>query len=232
MARYDDCTTSRSRGCGKRLPRPFNAVLGNLLKNEVEVMKRILFYYSVTLIMLTLISCSVSVGRQFNYTNRSQLLTGTTTKDEAHQLLGEPSEKKFSSNKDGNFETWYYKYIHGSPRPVNLRGLMLEFRNGLLNGYSYMSSYADDSTDFNDENSSKIKIGVSSQHDVDIIMGTPSGKFLCPSAYIEKCKSGVEAWTWQYINSSTMKIKTAKITFSESKIVSDVTFNVVVGPTN
>ena len=175
--------------------------------------------------MLSVMGCA-TVGKEFNYSARTQLLLGKTPIDEAKQLFGEPKSKKLESVKDHQFEQLTYSYaIATSGTNVRMRHLTIEFRDKVLSGMQYISTYEEDTTAFDTDKSSQIKRGISNKHDVENIMGTSSGKFMCPSALGgKKCDHGTEGWIWSYIYRESNKAKKdiLIVTFNEDEVVTDV----------
>jgi len=193
-------------------------------------MKKFYLLHCVAIIILLAVTGCASAGRNFNYSlTRNQLLIGKTTRDEALQIMGEPSGKTSKTADDGQFDslTYTYAYATGGGSTVDIRALALKFRNGVLTGKDYISSFSDDTTDFDPERKSQIKRGISTKRDVELILGSPTGTELCPSydgIYEKKCKLGVEIWSWQYMRtiSRMRRYKNLFITFNDDGVVSDV----------
>jgi hypothetical protein len=115
--------------------------------------------------------------KKFNYQAREQLNLGSTTVLETVPLIGEPTGAKAIQYEDINFSQLEYAYLETDATGiVSVRHLFLEFKENILNGYYYTSSFSDDATDFDLEKSKEIEIGTSTKENVLNILGEPSGK--------------------------------------------------------
>ena len=163
------------------------------------------------------VACA-SVGRKFDYGNRTKLTLGQTTKAQATELLGKPQKSASLSNPDGTFEHIRYQYAYGDLGGAAARVLVLEFRAGLLNAYSYASGFEEDSTEFDFEASAKIKTRKSKKTEVLKLLGEPTGKARCPSYlgdYAGKFTGSTEIWLWAY----TSKTKGLRVNSAKSMTV-------------
>jgi hypothetical protein len=143
--------------------------------------------------MRKIVCCVLLVGL-------NQFTLQKTSKEDAVKLLGQPGETATTLNADGQFETYVYSYTNrwmGNPKT---RVLQLEFREGVLNGYNYMSNFNTDPTSFDFTAYSRISAQTSTKADVEVVMGTPSGRLLCPSQMIEisGCEGVSEVWVWTF----------------------------------
>jgi hypothetical protein len=193
-------------------------------------MKRALRFMATVLVILVAVGCA-SVGKNFNYKNRSELRLGVTNRAEAEQLVGKPLKSASISNNDGNFEVLKYVYAHGNLGGAAARAMFLEFRNGILNALTYNSGFAEDSTAFDIGSALQVKRGISSKADVLSIMGEPSGKAHCPSTlgdFKDMCSDCVEVWAWIYtkksegLDTSTIKSRTVKVAFDDKGVATDI----------
>lgn len=186
--------------------------------------------WAVLLALGACVACA-SVGRKFNYGNRSKLTIGKTTRAEALELLGKPSKSSSLSNKDGDFEHLQYMYGHGNLGGAAARVLFLEFRAGHLNAYSYASGFEEDSTEFDYDASAKIQAGTSRKQAVLNLLGEPTGKARCPSYlgdYRDKFKGATEIWLWAYtsrtkgLNAKSMNSMNVFVSFDAQGVARDV----------
>jgi hypothetical protein len=157
--------------------------------------------------MILLVACSfglfcscASLGPDF-HPNPSALKLGQLKNSEYIQLFGEPNEKQNKTTIDGKYEIVNYEYIKNSLGMVSSRVLILEFKNGILNGYEFVSSFDEDKTKVNFQSADRLRAGINklSQSDVIAALGEPNGKALCPSTlsdYKDRCAKGAEIWGW------------------------------------
>ena len=102
------------------------------------------------------------------------------------------------------------------------RKLYLEFKDGILNGYHYMSGFKNDKTEFDPAKINKIKINQSTQSDVLTLLNEPTGKAICPTTLVkleEKCESGSEVWSWHKVNKD--KYSLLFIVFNQKLVVTN-----------
>jgi hypothetical protein len=84
----------------------------------------------------------------------------------------------------------------------------LEFKDGLLNGYLYWSSFAEDKTHAHLSNINKLRIRESTKNDAMLLLGKPHGKFLCPTTFAHvkvKCDKASEIWFWNELRTDNMR---------------------------
>jgi outer membrane protein assembly factor BamE (lipoprotein component of BamABCDE complex) len=191
--------------------------------------------YSVRWVVLlalgTCVACA-SVGRKFDFENRTRLALGHTTKAQAIELLGEPRNKASLSNQDGNFEHFQYLYSYGDLGGAAARVLFLEFKAGVLNAYSYASGFEEDSTEFDYDASAKVTAGKSKKQEVLKLLGEPTGKARCPSYqgdYVGKFKGATDIWLWAHTSKSkgldkeSIKSMNVFVSFDVRGVARDIT---------
>lgn len=195
-------------------------------------MKKINSIIVFTLVTILIISCA-SAGKMFNYQNRTQLVVGETTLNQAIQYIGKPDSQETKSNKDGDFTIIKYSYAYAKQSGVSVRLLWMEFKNDTLNAKIFNSGFKEDNTDFNYDSYKKIKVNESTKQDVLTIIGEPTGIANCPSSLLDfstKCASATNVWFWLYTSKSiglnnvtqTMKTKSLKISFDKNGVVTDI----------
>jgi len=140
------------------------------------------------------------VGQQFDQTKVPGLEIGKMHDTDYRGVFGEPQNVTRESGNDGAFETATYTYAHANLSSARARQLILEFRNGVLNGFNYVSSFDEDRTSANGAAAASIQRTVSTKDDVLRLMGPPSGKARTPThmeGFVRADKPGVfEIWAW------------------------------------
>lgn len=130
-------------------------------------------------------------------------------------------------NTDGRFETYVYSYSNCLMGQPEERLLRLEFRDGVLNGHDYKSSFKSDRTAYDFAAEGGIRAHSSTKADVEAAMGSPSGIFLCLSQMMEAADyEGVsEAWAWTSYSwqKGLKQIEQVIVSFDESGVVLKVT---------
>jgi hypothetical protein len=193
-------------------------------------MKTLLCYCLASITALGAMGCA-SVGKEFNYAKRSDLVIGKTTMKDAEQMFGSPFKSSTVSNADGEFQVMRYSYAYADITGAKARTLTLEFRNNLLNASIYNSGFSEDSTEFKTEVLPQVNRGSSNKVDVLRIMGEPTGKARCPSSFSDFksiCENSTEVWIWVYtqkskgLDTKTIKSRFIKVAFNANDVVSNI----------
>ena len=141
-----------------------------------------------------------NVGTNFDPTKARNLDLGSMHDTEFRAAFGDPRTDIKQSSNDGSFEEVTYMYAHADLSNAQARQLNLEFRDGLLNAFNYLSSFDEDKTTADTQKMESIKKGVSTKADVLAILGPPGGKVKSPTQmtdFVKYDKPGVaEMWCW------------------------------------
>lgn len=145
-----------------------------------------------------------TVGQQFNQAKVGGLELGATTEAQARVDFGDPPTVSTETADQGAFVSLAYTYAHADLSNAQVRSLALEFRNGVLNGYAYVSSFDEDKTDADIHKALTIQCGSTTQPQVLQILGQPSCKARAPTRMegVDKAvRPGVvEVWGWGGVN--------------------------------
>jgi outer membrane protein assembly factor BamE (lipoprotein component of BamABCDE complex) len=177
------------------------------------------------LCFLSLLSGCASVGTNFPSKNIHEIRIGVS-KSSVIELLGQPHEKSVVLREGVELEAFEYLYATASSvaftRP-KVRSFSVEFLNESVNGYSFISSFSEDNTDFDIEGRKKLQIGESTKEDVRNALGEPSGMALLPTRIASECgidkapDTAREMWKYAYVLSK--KTKGNRAVESHTKIV-------------
>jgi hypothetical protein len=174
-----------------------------VLFSEGEDMNRIVFAPTLAalgLISLLLAGGCASVGQEFDTSKIPSLQIGQLHDTDYRALFGEPTNVTKDTGNDGSFETASYTYAHADLSSARARQLVLEFRNGVLNGFNYVSSFDEDKTSANTAAAAQIVRVASNKSDVLRLLGQPCGKARTPTemeGFVKASKPGVyEIWCW------------------------------------
>ena len=153
-----------------------------------------------SLLLLVVLICAgcATAGKKFNYEGVPSLEIGGLTTGDYQATFGPPSGTESSKSADGAFLRASYAYAAGNVSTTAVRVLALEFKDGRLNAWIYVSGFEEDATSTNFEALNQIATGRSSKNDVLMALGRPNGKARCPSTlvdYKDRCKSE-EVWVW------------------------------------
>lgn len=177
-----------------------------------------------------LILCTGCAGKDFVRPSENSLGLGKTTLHEIQQRFGEPRHEGSGVENEKTIRTFAYSYAGGAGGLVGgvipARAMIYSFCNDILIGYQFVSSFSEDSTDFNDAKINQIEKGRTREDEVIDLIGKPSGRFIYPIAD----KDGM---TLGYVYSETrgptpnMKFyrKNMKINLNQDGIVTDLKFS-------
>lgn len=154
---------------------------------------------------LVLLVGACSAGRNFNMPTDGTLQLGVTTPQEAVTMLGEPMSKSSATvgnveaataptsvfaevRAPGSYDNFVYVYIDTTGQQLigqlagvrQARILRMTFWNGKLASYVALSSFQNDSTNFDDSKISQIERNKTRGTDVRLLLGPPSGDAIYP----------------------------------------------------
>ena len=152
------------------------------------------------ILLVCLQSGCASLGRDFKYQNTTSLKLGQTSSSDYQEMFGKPLAVKLKDTSDGKFELVRYLYAYAGMGTARTRVLDLEFRDGVLNSYNYLSSFDKDKTVVNADQLKQIQRGVSRKNEVLQFLGKPHGMARCPSQHADfkdRCnRESEEIWVW------------------------------------
>jgi hypothetical protein len=159
-------------------------------------------------ILLLLNGCA-TVGRSFHYENIPQLEIGKFQLQDCQSVFGDANKVSKEINKSGQIDVKQYLYASANLGTAKARVLVLEFLNGKLNAYNFVSSFDEDRTLVDTDKLSQVTLEKSKSSDVLKILGKPNGIGRCPSIlqdYKDRCRESnvTEVWIW----SSSRKVVT------------------------
>jgi hypothetical protein len=150
------------------------------------------------LCLVTLCACATAPKHR-SYRKTDGLTIGKTTPAECREMFGQPRETRDETSAGGAFEI--LRYVESADRNAhgNARTLVVEFKDGVLNGFTSASSFAEDRSTFSVTNVAKIKFAKSTKQEVEKLLGTPDGRVRCPTKLFRDRDSesdGLEAWIY------------------------------------
>jgi hypothetical protein len=151
-------------------------------------------------ILCAVLLCSCATApKHHSYRDTGGLTIGKTTPAECRELFGQPRETRDETSAGGSFEIFRYVELADRNAQGNARTLVVEFKNGVLNGFASASSFAEDRSTFPVTNVAKIKFAKSTKAEVEQLLGKPDGKVRCPTKLFRDRDSetdGLEAWIY------------------------------------
>ena len=115
------------------------------------------------------------------------LVLGETRLAAVIDQFGTPSRRKTLTIRQCRIDSLVYSYMDPdarahAARAESVRGLYLYFDQGTLAGYNYLSSFAEDHTDFDQNLIERLVEGRSGRDQVIALFGEPSGESAYPLA--------------------------------------------------
>jgi hypothetical protein len=166
------------------------------------------FSGSIAVVLVAVLSLlaggCASVGGDFTYSGPGSIKLGQTKSSEYEALFGSPYSATVKTTAQGKFDEVRYLYAYANMASAQSRLLDLEFRNGLLNAYYFLSSFDHDKTLIQADGFSQIKKGESTKADVMRLLGEPHGKAVSPTEHMDfkdRAAKGAEVWVWTAMGS-------------------------------
>ena len=153
-----------------------------------------------TLILLALfVGGCASVGETFPYQEYKSLELGKTSSEDYRTIFGNPLSVNTKDTEDGKIELATYVYGAANIGSARSRALGLEFKDGLLNSYIYISSFEEEESILDAAKLEQIERGVSTREHAVKTLGEPNGIAKCPSQlpdFKDRCESVMEVYAW------------------------------------
>lgn len=182
------------------------------------------------MLVLGLLGCA---GKDFVRPDANTLKNGQTTYAQVTQMYGKPFAEGSVIKNDKTVKSVSYAYASLGGKSVKegvvpARAMGLYFYNDTLVGYEFISSMAEDNTDFDESRTSQIVKGTTTQADLIQLIGKPSGYAIYPMI---KATTGQGA-VYTYMEVSGGPFTSRKtyrkglvVTFSDQGIVTDLDFS-------
>jgi hypothetical protein len=125
------------------------------------------------LAVIVLVSCTAcaTAGRSFNHMNVSTLEMGALRSEDYQGIFGKPWTAQTTINSDGKFEDIRFLYARANLATATARLLDLEFRDGRLNAWLYISGLDEDRTAVDLAMTDKIRKTISTKSEVQAVLG-------------------------------------------------------------
>jgi hypothetical protein len=222
-------------GSRPMIPRsPLNRLIeyvnGNLsdIRTGGNVMKSSFVTSAVISLCVLLLGCA---GTRFVRVSDDILALGQTTYEEVTARLGLPYQEGVIIKNNQQIKTISYAYAstvgEGDAKGVvAARSQGFYFFDNKLVGYTFTSSWKENSTDFDSGKVSQINKGESTRNDVVLLLGNPGGKYIYPLIPVKD----EEALNYLYVQTKDtgLKLKLYQkqlvVTFNKQGIVTNVEF--------
>lgn len=166
-------------------------------------------------------------GTNFVRPDSETLKNGQTTYAQVIAKFGEPRQEGSVIKNDKTVKTASYAYASMGGTPLNqgvtaARAVGFYFHNDVLVGYEFVSSWAEDHTNFDESRIKDIVKGKTTRAEVIQVMGKPGGYHTFP---LIKAPTGEAAvYLYMEVKGFTPYRKELRVTFDDAGVVSDVEF--------
>ena len=180
--------------------------------------------FCALLLSCVLVGCA---GTNFTLPSDDQLVLESTTKSEAIALLGKPYFQGEQNKNDIEIERLSYVYsgLGGTaaiPGITPARALSLYFVEDVMIGKEFVSSYAEDSTQFDTEKAKAVKRGESVDNVVNAL-GKPGGEYRYP--FVEDKQGYAYVYNFTQTKNVKTKIEIFLVEFDANGIVTKTELN-------
>ena len=181
--------------------------------------------------MFGLLGCA---GREFARPDMATLRNGVTTYAQVTERFGPPYAEGSLVRNDKTVRTANYVYSSTGGKParegiVPTRAMAFYFYDNVLVGHEFLSSWAVDSTDFDETDRRKIIRGTTTEAEVMRLLGTPSGYEIYPM--IESTSGKAAVYAYSELESSILGRKAHRkvlvVTFDGRGVVTALDFTSV-----
>jgi outer membrane protein assembly factor BamE (lipoprotein component of BamABCDE complex) len=124
-------------------------------------------------------------GADFKRPDTQSLVVGKSTSSDVVRVMGAPRQTGEALKNDQKIRTFSYVYAEAAgaaaaPGVTPARAMVFSTYNEVLVGQEFVSSFAQDSTNFDDSKIAAIVKGKSTRDDVVAVLGKPSAEYLYP----------------------------------------------------
>ncbi|WOX05743.1 outer membrane protein assembly factor BamE domain-containing protein [Microbulbifer pacificus] len=170
-------------------------------------------------------------GTNFKRLTNDQLSYGIDTSEIIRQKLGKPYSEGVITKNDKQFKTMSYAYASAGGDAAQegvtaARSQGLYFYENKLVGDEFTSSWAVDSTDFDESKISQIKKGSTTISEVESLLGAPSGQYLYPLVTNENEKAKIYMYSQTKGSAFNLKFyqKLLVLSYDASGVVTNIEY--------
>ena len=185
----------------------------------------------LALVVIATAGLTGCAGTNFVRPAEGELVVGKSARAEVTKKMGDPWQTGELMKNDQSLKLAKYAYAATSgesayPGVIPARGLTFAFFNDKLVSQEFVSSFKEDSTDFDGKKLASIVKGKSTKQDVVALLGKPTGEAIYP--VIKGAKD--YAYTYNYTQAKgtafNMKFysKSCVVSFNDAGVVSDVEY--------
>jgi outer membrane protein assembly factor BamE (lipoprotein component of BamABCDE complex) len=179
-------------------------------------------------VIAALLGCA---GTNFVRPDSENLKNGQTTYVQIVARMGEPRREGTLIKNDKTIKSAAYAYASVGGKALNdgvtaARAMVFYFYNDTLVGHEFVSSWADDNTDFDESKMNQIVKGKTTRIELSNLLGKPSGYQVAPLIKAASGEAAVYVYAETRSSSFNLKLfrKVLAVTFDNAGIVTDVEF--------
>ncbi|MCW7536553.1 outer membrane protein assembly factor BamE [Aquabacterium sp. A7-Y] len=186
------------------------------------------FFVALTAAVLS----SSCAGADFKRPGPGALTVGKSTTAEVTRVMGKPHQVGESIKNEQKLKTLHYTYADAAgtgryPGVVPARVVVFSAFNDLLVGQEFISSFAEDATDFDESKVSALVKGKTTRTQVLQLLGRPTGEAIYPVVKKQGDKTLLYSYSHAKGDAFNMKFynKALIVSFGPGDVVSDVEFS-------
>lgn len=166
-------------------------------------------------------------GTDFVRPDSKDLRNGQTTYAQVVARMGQPRQEGSVIKNDKTIKTASYAYASIGGKPLRegvtaARAIGFYFYNDTLVGHEFISSWAEDNTDFDEGKIKDIIKGKTTRAEVVQLLGKPSGYYIYPLIKVSTGEAAVYAYS--QVRGFTPFHKLLVVTFDAAGVVTEVEF--------
>jgi outer membrane protein assembly factor BamE (lipoprotein component of BamABCDE complex) len=170
-------------------------------------------------------------GTNFKRPDSAALTVGKSTSADVTRVMGTPLQTGELLKNNEKLRTARYAYAEGAgagryPGVIPARAMVFATFNDLLVGQEFVSSFPDDSTEFDETKISAITKGKSTRTEILSLLGKPNGEALYPLIK-NKAETGA-VYSYSHVRGSVFNMKfygkTLIVSFDANGVVTDVDY--------
>lgn len=177
-------------------------------------------------VVLLVAACSTPKG--LTRPDPGTLQLGQSSEEDIRARFGKPQGVTTRLVRDRTVTNLSYSYAESVPDVIKVpaRVMVFSFVDGVLVGHQYLSSFSDDTTDFDEAHVGEITRGRTTAKQVVDLIGRPGGEFIYPLAKAEDGRAYVYNYSLTGKDAASGKLttrsKTLIVNFDTAGVVSDV----------
>jgi len=179
-----------------------------------------------------LIGLGGCAGTDFVRPDTESLKNGQTTYAEVVARMGKPWRDGTVVKNEKTIQHVTYAYAATAGQPLRpgvtpARAAGFYFHNGTLVGHEFISSWATDNTDFDDNKVKEIAKGKTTRAQLTQLLGKPAGAYVHPMIKAEAGDAAVYAYAETSGSAFNLKFyrKVLVVTFDAAGVVADIDFS-------